>query len=75
MEISNKRLIFAAVTIDKKGATMLGINSPREPIKGEFATKVRMALWRSLTGNLTDEERKCEDKMKETSKEYTVTWE
>lgn len=36
---------------------MLGVFSPREPISSEFSKEIRAALWRSMTGNLTDEER------------------
>ena len=36
---------------------MLGFNSPREPITPEFSRKIREALWRATTGNLTADEK------------------
>jgi hypothetical protein len=54
---------------------MLGVNSPREPITPEFSRKIRAALWRSMTGNLTDEEKECRRKNREAAKKWKIVWE
>ncbi len=54
---------------------MLGINSPREPITAEFSKEIRAALWRSMTGNLTTEEKETRRRCREASKKWKVIWE
>ena len=53
---------------------MLGVNSPREPITPEFSRKIREALWRATTGNLTAEEREFLRKEKEVCKKVRIVW-
>ena len=43
---------------------MLGINSPRELVKGLFAQNVRDSLHRATTGNLTASEKKAHQNLK-----------
>ena len=54
---------------------MLGVNSPREPITHEFSKKIREALWRANTGNLTAEEKDAIRKEHEAAKEWIIRWE
>ena len=54
---------------------MLGINSPREPITPEFSRKIREALWRATTGNLTEEEKETRRKGREARKKWKIVWE
>ena len=53
---------------------MLGVNSPREPITKEFSQKIRAALWRSTTGNLTDDEKAVRQKSREARQMWGGTW-
>lgn len=54
---------------------MLGVNSPREPITPEFSREIRAALWRAMTGNLTEKEKEANRRLKESEKYWTVKWE
>ena len=51
---------------------MLGINSPREPITPEFSKKIRAALWRSMTGNLTPDEKAARQRCREAAKKWKI---
>ena len=53
---------------------MLGVNSPREPITPDFSRKIREALWRATTGNLTPEEKEARRKEKEVSQKVRIEW-
>lgn len=53
---------------------MLGVNSPREPITQEFSRVIRQALWRSTTGNLTDDEKEARRKGREARKKIEIVW-
>ena len=53
---------------------MLGVNSPREPITSDFSRKIREALWRATTGNLTAEERDVIRRGREAKKKVKITW-
>ena len=53
---------------------MLGVNSPREPITPEFSKKIRAALWRASTGNLTTEEKATRQKGREALKMWKGKW-
>ena len=53
---------------------MLGINSPREPITPEFSRKIREALWRATTGNLTPEEKDAIRRGREAQKKVKIRW-
>jgi hypothetical protein len=59
----------------KRRYNMLGVNSPREPITHEFSKKIREALWRANTGNLTTEEKDAIRKEHEAAKEWIIRWE
>ena len=52
---------------------MLGVNSPREPITPEFSRKIREALWRATTGNLTPEEKDALRRGREARKRVKIT--
>ena len=62
------------VILQKKGKAMLGINSPRELVKGLFAQNVRDSLHRATTGNLTASEKKARQNLKNASREWTIVW-
>jgi len=53
---------------------MLGINSPREPITPEFSRKIRAALWRATTGNLTTEEKDALRRGREARRRVKIVW-
>ena len=53
---------------------MLGINSPREPITPEFSRKIREALWRATTGNLTEKEKEFLRKEREVKEKIKISW-
>ena len=53
---------------------MLGVNSPREPITPEFSRKIRAALWRAKTGNLTPEEKDAIRRGREARKKVKIVW-
>jgi len=51
---------------------MLGVFSPREPISPEFSKEVRAALWRSMTGNLTDKERETRRRCRAAARRWKI---
>lgn len=53
---------------------MLGINSPRDLVKGSFAKEVRDSLHRATTGNLTASEKKARQNLKNASLEWNIVW-
>lgn len=53
---------------------MLGINSPRELVTGNFAREVRASLRRSATGRLTKKEKESRRKLQESQKEWAAIW-
>ena len=53
---------------------MLGVYSPREPITSEFSKEIRAALWRSMTGNLTEKEREARRKGREAARKWQIEW-
>ncbi len=53
---------------------MLGINSPRELVRGHFAKEVKASLERALTHKLTDAEKEARRQLKETDKEWSAVW-
>ena len=57
-----------------KYAIMLGVISSREPIAPEFSKEIRMALWRSMTGNLTEKEKEARRKEREASQKVKIVW-
>ena len=54
--------------------SMLGVNSPREPITPEFSREIRAALRRAMTGNLNDREKEARRRLKESEKYWTMEW-
>ena len=53
---------------------MLGIISPREPITPEFSKEIRAALWRSMTGNLTEKEKEACRRGRVATQQWKITW-
>ena len=53
---------------------MLGIDSPRKPVRGIFVKVVRDSLQRSQTGNLTASELKARQSLKEASRKWKMVW-
>ena len=53
---------------------MLGINSPRELVKGLFAQNVRDSLHRARTGNFTAWEKKARQNLKNAGREWNIVW-
>ena len=53
---------------------MLGVNSPREPITPEFSRKIREALWRATTGNLTPDEKDAIRRGREARQKVRISW-
>ena len=51
---------------------MLGINSPREPITPQFSREIRAALWRGMTGNLTEREKEAMRKEIQAKKTWRI---
>lgn len=72
LEVSKLVCTFAAETLNE--SIMLGVNSPREPITPEFSREIRAALWRSMTGNLTAEEKAARRRAQEIRKKIKIEW-
>lgn len=53
---------------------MLGVNSPRELVSGNFAKEIREALRRAMTGQLTESEKEARRGLKATDKEWSIEW-
>jgi len=53
---------------------MLGIESPRKPITGQFAKDIREALVRARTGNLNQSEKESIRRSQRASKKYNAVW-
>ena len=53
---------------------MLGFNSPREPITPEFSKKIREALGRATTGNLTADEKDAIRRGREARRRVKILW-
>ena len=53
---------------------MLGVNSPRERITPEFSMKIREALWRATTGNLTQDEKDAILRGREARRKVKIVW-
>ncbi len=65
---------FCRVKTRKEEQTMLGMNSPRELVRGHFAVEVKSSLERALTHKLTDAEKEARRQLKETDKEWSAVW-
>jgi len=53
---------------------MLGMNSPRELVSGQFAKEVKASLERALTHKLTDTEKEARQQLKDTNNEWSAVW-
>jgi hypothetical protein len=53
---------------------MLGIESPRKPITGQFAKELREALVRARTGNLNQSEKNSILRSGKDCKKYNAVW-
>ena len=53
---------------------MLGIESPRKPIIGQFAKELREALLRARTGNLNQSDKKSVLHSAKVFKKYNAVW-
>jgi len=53
---------------------MLGINSKKELIKGEYAKAIREAAWRASTHNYNEEDERAIKWEKEVEKQGKVVW-
>lgn len=51
------KIVFIFALGNNTDAIMLGIESPRKPITGQFAKELREALVRARTGNLNQSEK------------------
>ena len=52
---------------------MLGIQTRRTPIQGEFAQKLREQISRMRTGSLTEEDKKLIE-LQNAERDYEVVW-
>lgn len=53
---------------------MLGIESPRKPIKGQFAKDLREALLRARSGNLNPSEQESVHRSKQVLRKHHAVW-
>lgn len=53
---------------------MLGFDSPRTPIKGEFAKEIREALVRARTGKLNQSEKNSVARSEKVLKKFNAVW-
>ncbi len=53
---------------------MLGINSKREPIRGEYAKELREILRRVYSGKLNEQDLELIRKHKEILKDWNIVW-
>ena len=58
----------------KTDTIMLGIESPRKPITGQFAKELREALVRARTGNLNQSEKESVLRSEKVSRKYNAVW-
>ena len=58
----------------KTDTIMLGIESPRKPITGQFAKELREALVRARTGNLNQSEKESVLRSEKVSRRYNAVW-
>lgn len=53
---------------------MLGFNYKREPIGEPFASQIRDSLRRAYTGEMTEYEKECEERLRKASEKYDFVW-
>ncbi len=69
------RELFVSLQREIKTDTiMLGIESPRKPITGQFAKELREALVRARTGNLNQSEKESVLRSEKVSRKYNAVW-
>ena len=54
---------------------MLGIKSHRPPIEGDIADEIRDAVVRVAKGQLNEEEKAVQERLKKALEKYEVKWE
>ena len=54
--------------------SMLGINSKREPVRGEYAKELREILRRVYSGKLNEQDLELIRKHKEILKDWNIVW-
>jgi carotenoid cleavage dioxygenase-like enzyme len=72
LEFTGIVCIFAAR--NKTDTIMLGIESPRKPITGQFAKELREALVRARTGNLNQSEKESVLRSEKVLRKYNAVW-
>jgi hypothetical protein len=74
-KIWNLRELFVSLQREiKTDYIMLGIESPRKPITGQFAKELREALVRARTGNLNQSEKESVLRSEKVSRKYNAVW-
>ena len=68
------KIVFIFVLGNNTDAIMLGIESPRKPITGQFAKELREALVRARTGNLNQSEKNSILRSGKDCKKYNAVW-
>ena len=68
------KIVFIFVLGNNTDAIMLGIESPRKPITGQFAKELREALVRARTGNLNQSEKNSILCSGMDCKKYNAVW-
>ena len=67
-------IVFIFALGNNTDAIMLGIESPRKPITGQFAKELREALVRARTGNLNQSEKNSILRSGKDCKKYNAVW-
>ena len=62
------------VSLNDTTDDMLGIESPRRPITGQFAKELREALVRARTGNLNQSEKESVRRSEKVLRKYNAVW-
>jgi capsular polysaccharide biosynthesis protein len=70
----NKNSYLCKVT-NKEITNMLGIKSHRPPIEGDIADEIRDAVVRVAKGQLNEEEKAVQERLKKALEKYEVKWE
>ena len=68
------KIVFIFALGNNTDAIMLGIESPRKPITGQFAKELREALVRARTGNLNQSEKESVLRSEKVSRKYNAVW-
>ena len=68
------KIVFIFALGNNTDAIMLGIESPRKPITGQFAKELREALVRARTGNLNQSEKNSILRSGKDCIKYNAVW-